>query len=81
MVRVVVEETAYQVLLVHRDENVIDGFHVYRGVSLPEPDQIITVETALSPVPISGPAKTCRARVTHVVPDDKFPIRAVELEP
>jgi hypothetical protein len=77
----VTEESVYQVLLVHREGNVLDGFHVYRGVSLPAPDQIITVETALSAVPISGPAKTCRARVTHVEPGDKFPVRAVELEP
>jgi|GraSoiStandDraft_12_1057312.scaffolds.fasta_scaffold412839_2 hypothetical protein len=71
------EETAYQVLLVHRDDNVIDGFHVYRSTQLPQADQIITVETALSLSP--GPVQSHAARVTRVVPDDKFPIRAVEL--
>jgi hypothetical protein len=64
----------------HRDDRVIDGFHVYRGTQLPAPDQVITVETALSPVaPI--PVQSCRARVTHVIPGDTFPVRAIELEP
>jgi hypothetical protein len=60
MVRTVAEENVYQVLLVHRDDGVIDGFHVYRGVSLPEPDQVISVETALSPVLASATLKRGR---------------------
>jgi hypothetical protein len=74
-------ESVYQVLLVHRDDRVIDGFHVYRGASLPAPDQVISVETVLSPVPLPSPVQSCRARVTHVIPGDKFPVRAIELEP
>ncbi len=80
MVRTVAEENVYQVLLVHRDDRVIDGFHVYRGVSLPEPDQVISVETALSPVPVQS-VQSCRARVTRMIPNEKFPIHAIELEP
>jgi hypothetical protein len=34
MVHAVAEGTVYQVLLVHRDDRVIDGFHVYRGGQL-----------------------------------------------
>jgi len=74
------EENEYPVLLVHRDENAVDGMHVYRGEALPEPEQVITVEVTLSPVPVSEPPKTARARVTGVVPDDKFPVRATLLE-
>jgi hypothetical protein len=70
----------YRVLLVKSNENVIDGMHVYRGEELPEPNQVITVEVALSPVPIPGPPKTSLARVTRVVPGDKFPVRATELD-
>lgn len=66
---------AYAVLLVHRDDNVVEGMHVYRGEALPDVDQVITVETALSPVP--APPMSRRARVTRVIPDDAFPIRAV----
>jgi hypothetical protein len=80
MVGAMAEENVYQVLLVHRDDNVIDGFHVYRGVSLPEPDQVITVETALSPVPVLS-VQSCRTRVTRMIPNEKFPIHAIELEP
>jgi hypothetical protein len=69
----------YAVLLVHRDENVVEGTHVYRGEALPDVDQVITVETAVSPVP--GPPMSRRGRVTRVIPGDAFPIRAVgELE-
>jgi len=82
MVRAVAEENVYKVLLVHRDENVINGFHVYRGTQLPSPDQVITVETAVSPVPLQSPGPVqSRARVTRVIPHDEFPVRAVELEP
>jgi hypothetical protein len=42
----------------------------------------ITVETALSPVPLQSPGPVqSRARVTRVIPHDEFPVRAVELEP
>jgi hypothetical protein len=80
MVRGVPEENVYQVLLVHRDENVIDGFHVYRSEQLPAADQVITVETSLSLVPFQS-VQSCRARVTRVTPNEKFSIHAIELEP
>ncbi len=81
MVRAVAEEHVYSVLLVHGDERAIDGVHVYRGERLPEPDQVITVETALNPGPLHDSAPSRRARVARVIPDDAFPVRAVELEP
>jgi hypothetical protein len=80
MVPTVAEGTVYQVLLVHRDDRVIDGFHVYRGRQLPEPGQVITVETELSRDSFQK-VRSCRARVTRVIPGDKFPVRAAELEP
>jgi hypothetical protein len=66
----VAEETNHGVLLVHRDENAVDGFHIYRGEHPAEPDQIITVEMALTPVPrvSPGPSQTCSALVTRVIP-------------
>jgi hypothetical protein len=75
-------EKEYPVLLVHRDENAIEGLHVYRG-ELPEPNQVITVTTKLSPVPFSPsrPVQSRRARVTGELPDDEFPVRAMEIEP
>lgn len=75
------EQTEYPVLLVASSDRPVDGMHVYRGEELPEPDQVITVEVALSAVPIPGPAESSLARVTHVVPDDKFPVRATLIEP
>ena len=81
MVRAVAKEHAYPVLLVHGDGRAIDGVHVYHGERLPEPDQVITVETALNPVPLHYPAQSRLARVTRVIQDDAFPVRAVELDP
>jgi hypothetical protein len=66
-----VEET-YRTLLVMSSGRVIDGFFVYRG-ELPEPNEVIIVEDELSSV-------SHRARVTRVLPDDKFPIRATQVE-
>jgi hypothetical protein len=67
------------VLLVSSHEDyAIEGVHVYRGEELPQPGQVITVEVAQSPVP--GPAKSDRARVTRVVPGDRFPVRATLLK-
>jgi hypothetical protein len=74
------EQTEYAVLLVHSDDNLVEGMHVYRGEALPAVNQVITVEVALSPVPIHGPSTNSRARVTRVVPDDKFPVHATEIE-
>jgi hypothetical protein len=76
-----VAEKEHQVLLVHQDANAVDGMHVYRAEELPEPDQVITVEVALSPAPSPGPPESGLARVTSVVPDDRFPVRATLLEP
>jgi hypothetical protein len=80
MVRAVAEETEYPVLLVRSDDNVIEGMHVYRGQALPAVDQVITVEVALSTVPIPGPPDSRLARVTRVVPGHKFPVRATQLD-
>jgi hypothetical protein len=80
-VRPVDREHIYAVLLVHSDERAVDGLHVYRGERLPERDQVITVETALNPVPLHGSALRHRARVTRVIKGDAFPVRAMELEP
>ena len=66
----------YSVRLLHGDHSLVDGMHVYRGEALPDVDQIITVESALSLVP-APPPMSRRARVTRVIPDDAFPIRAV----
>ena len=70
-------------LLVRRDQNAVEGLHVYRGEQLPEPNQVITVTAKFSPVAFSPsrPAQSRRARVTGVLPDDKFPVRAMEIEP
>jgi hypothetical protein len=67
-----VPEETYRVLLVMSSGRVIDGFFVYRG-ELPEPNQLITVTDELSPV-------SHRARVTRVLPDDEFPVRATQVE-
>ena len=69
------EEKTYPVLLVNRESNAIigDGLCIYRGNDLPDLDQTITVE-------VHGPPDTYRARVTEVVPDHEYPIRAVELD-
>jgi len=80
MVGAVAEETVYRVLFAARDAHLIDGVHVYRGDQLPKPDEVIVVETALTLIPLQA-VKSHRARVTQVVPEDKFPVRAVELEP
>ena len=70
----------FAVLLVHRDDNLVDSVHMYRGEALPDVNQVITVETALSAVPATPPMRR-RARVTRIIPDDAFPIRAMgELE-
>jgi hypothetical protein len=76
-------EKEYPVLLVHRDENAVEGLHVYRGEQLPQPNQVTTVTTKLSPVPFSPsrPVQSRRARVTGVLPDHEFPVRAMEIEP
>ena len=65
----------YAVLLVHGDDSLVNGTHVYRGEALPDVDQVITVETALTPA--SAPPMSRRVRVTRVIPDDAFPVRAV----
>jgi hypothetical protein len=65
----------YAVLLVHGDDKLVNGMHVYRGEGLPDVDQFITVETALSST--TAPPMSRRARVTRVIPDDAFPVRAV----
>ena len=76
-------EKEYPVLLVRLDQNAVEGLHVYHGEQLPEPNQIITVTAKFSPVPFSPsrPVQTRRARVTGVLPDDEFPVRAMEIEP
>jgi hypothetical protein len=76
-------EREYPVLLVHCDENAVEALHVYRGEQLPEPNEVITVTTKLTPLPSSpsSPVQSCRARVTAVVPDHEFPVRAIEIEP
>jgi len=76
-----VAENVYKVWLLRDGAVVSDGFHIYRGEQLPEPDQIITVEVTLSPVPTTGPTETKSARVTRLEPGDQYPIHAAELEP
>jgi hypothetical protein len=75
------EKNVYKVWLLRDGAPVSDGFHIYRGEQLPEPDEVITVEVTLSPVPTTGPAETKSARVTRLEPGDQYPIHATELEP
>ena len=65
---------AYPVLLVRHGRNAIEDFFVYRGAGLPQHGQEITVESTLDS------ADRPRARVTRVVPENDFPVRASELE-
>jgi hypothetical protein len=74
-------ENVYKVWLLRDDAVVSDGFHIYRGEQLPEPDEVITVEVTLSPVPTTGPAEIKTARVTRLAPGDQYPIHATELKP
>jgi hypothetical protein len=76
-------EKEYPVLLVLRDQNALDRLHVYHGEQLPEPNDLITVTTKFNPGLFSPtpPVQTRSARVTGVVPDDEFPVRAMEIEP
>jgi len=65
-------EETYRLLLVMSSDRVVDGFFVYRG-ELPKPNQVIVVVDDLAPA-------SRRARVTRVLPDDGFPIRATQIE-
>jgi hypothetical protein len=70
MVHVVAEEKAYNVVLASADELSVSGFFRYIGERLPEPDQIIELQSVLNP------GDHPQARVTRVVPDDERPIYA-----
>jgi hypothetical protein len=74
------EDESYQVMLVLRDaDRVVSGFFVYRGEELPEVDEVISVGLMTDVPGWFGYLSSGRARVTHLSPNDKFPIHAVEL--
>jgi hypothetical protein len=86
VLRAVPEDNEYGVRLVwHGEAELQSATFVYRGDELPSEGQVITVElvgrlerlATASPVP----PQSRRARVTKVIPDDDYPIRATELEP
>jgi len=47
--RPVAEENVYRVWLLRDGAVVSDGFHIYRGEQLPEPDDLITIEVRSAP--------------------------------
>jgi hypothetical protein len=73
----------YQVQLVLRDaDRRVSGFFVYRGDELPKVDDVIAIEPVTDArVDWFHYASTGRAYVTHLWPNDEFPIHATELEP
>ncbi len=65
----------YNVRLVLSDGYFVDGLFVFRGESLPEENQVITVESKRVP-----PERARRARVARVMEhDDGLLIHATEL--
>jgi hypothetical protein len=82
-----VSENEYGVRLVwHGEAEMQSATFVYRGDQLPSEGQEITVEQVAwverTPTVSPVPPRSRRARVTKVNPDDqKYPIRAMELEP
>jgi hypothetical protein len=69
------DERWFEVLVTEKSatsDKRFDVAHRYRGAELPEPGDIIEVESA-------GAGRKTKARVVRVVSEDQFPIRAIEL--